>query len=185
MANRSAIPNGGSRRVARCVCGLTFPGPWELIGHFLAVYPPNVDEPLDDVTHADVTRLATKLAEGPTEAWEFGTWARDPRKHLRVAASIAMRAATGDLGPWAEITHQQVRDTYGVSAYAVTRAMSDLRAAGIIGNYGGRNNVTSRDLIRKRNAHDRTGRILDLITIHVMNLEAELSALKNQGVQQH
>jgi hypothetical protein len=84
---------------AKCACGLTFPNPWELVAHFLAVYSPNEDQPLDDETHADATSLATQLAEGPSGVWEFATWARSPRKYLRVAASIAARAATGELKP--------------------------------------------------------------------------------------
>jgi hypothetical protein len=57
-----------------------------------------------------VTSLAAKLAEGPTESWEFTTWVRGPRKHLGVAASIAMRSATGNLRAGAEIS-QDIRGT--------------------------------------------------------------------------
>jgi hypothetical protein len=178
MTSGRATPGSHGERTAECACGLAFPGPWELIAHFLAVYPPGEDQPLDDKTHADVTSLATKLAEGPSEAWEFGTWARDPRKYRRLAASIAMRIATGELKPWASISHQQVRDTYGVSAHAVSYAVGELKARGILGNYGGRLNAVPKEWIRVPNARERQARILDLITAHVMNLEAELSALK-------
>jgi hypothetical protein len=89
MTNRQATRDNDGDHLARCACGLTSPGPWELTEHFLSIYPPNADRPPDDIPHADVTRLAVKLDEGPSEAWEAGTWARDPRRHLRVAASVA------------------------------------------------------------------------------------------------
>jgi hypothetical protein len=167
------------RRVCstECACGLAFPSPWELIGHFLAVYPPDADQPLDDIRHADVTRLTVKLDEGPSEVWEFVTRARDPRKHLRVAASIAMRSATGDLEPWAEITHKDVRDTYRVSAYAAREAIGELQATGILGHYGGRNNVEARDIIDGYNRTHRAARTLNLIIAHLTALEADVSAL--------
>jgi hypothetical protein len=156
---------------------LAFPGPWGLIGHFLAVYPPDADQPVDDITHADTTPLSVKLAEGPSEAWKFGTWALDPRRHLRVAASIAMRSATGDLESWAEITHKDIRDAYRASGYVAREAIAELQATGIIGRYGGRNNVEGRDIINGYNKAHHTARTLDLIIDHLTALEADVSAL--------
>jgi hypothetical protein len=154
-----------------------------LVAHLLAVYPPNEDEPLDDKTHADATSLAVQLAEGPSEAWEFAVWARSPRKYLRVAASIAARAATGELKPWISISHQQIRDTYGVSTYAVSYAIGELKARGILANFGGSLTIVPKDYARDRNARNREARILDLIVAHVMNLEAEVTGFKNHWTQ--
>jgi hypothetical protein len=181
MTSRRATPRRDGEHGAKCACGLTFPGPWELIAHFLAVYPPSEAQPLDDQTHADATSLATQLAEGPSGAWELGTWARSPRKHLRLAASIAMRCATGELKPWTSIGHQQIRDTYGVSTYAVSYAIGELKARGILANFGGDLTIVPKDYLRDRNARNREARILDLIAAHVMNLEAELSTLKERA----
>lgn len=178
MTSRRAAPRRDGEHGAKCACGLTFPGPWELIAHFLAVYPPSEDQPLDDQTHTDATSLATQLAEGPSAAWEFGTWARSPRKHLRVAASIATRAATGELKPWTSISHQQIRDTYDVSTYAVSYAIGELKERGILANFGGDLTIVPKDYIRDLIARNREARIIDLIAVHVMNLEAKLAALK-------
>ena len=173
----SSAPGDG----AVCACGLMFPGPWDLVGHFLAVYPPHAGRPLDDARHADVSGLAAWLAEGPSEAWEFATRALDPRRHLRVAASIAMRSATGDLHPWATVTHQDIRGTYQVSEHVATSALAQLRAAGIIGYYGGRHNVMARDLVERQNASHREERILAVIAGNVMRLEAEVAALREKA----
>ena len=181
MTSRRAVP-GSHRAHGRVRLRANLPRPWELIAHFLAVYPPGEDQPLDDKAHADVTSLATKLAEGPSEAWD-GTWARDPRKYRRVAASIAMRIATGELKPWASLSHQQVRDTYGVSAHAVSYAVGESQDRGILGNFGGRLNAVPREWIRVPSARERQARILDLIAAHVISLEAELSTLKADTAQ--
>jgi hypothetical protein len=164
----------------RCACGLAFPRSWDLIGHFLAVYPPHVGRPLDDLRHADVTRLAVKLGEAQTEVWEIGTWARDPRKHLRVAASIAMRSATGDLKPWATVTQRDLAQTYQVSARVARTAITELTAAGILGHFGGRCNVMARDLVERRNAAHHAERVLRLIASHVTRLEAAVSQLEDR-----
>lgn len=174
MTSRRATPSADGARGAECACGLAFADPWDLIGHFLAVYPPDADKPLDDTSHADVTSLAVKLSEGPTQAWEIGAWARDPKKHRRLAAAIARQAATGELEPWDEVRYRDVRETYRVSSYAVASALSELRARAIIGNYGGTNNVHPPDLI----PDDPVTRILNLLATHMTNLEAEVSALK-------
>ena len=176
MGDRTAMSADDTACAAKCACGLSFPGPWELIGHFLDVYPPHADEPLDGIGHADTTPLAVKLAEGPSEGWEVTTWARDPRKFLRAAASIAMRSATGDLAPWARITQQDIRDAYGVSAHMARNALGELKAAGIIGHFGGHNNVMARDLVEHGNATHRTERVLNLIADHVARLEAAMPA---------
>jgi hypothetical protein len=122
----------GSDDLARCPCGLAFPGPWNLTGHFLDAYPPHADRPPDDIRHADTTRLAVKLAEGPSEAWEAGTWARDARRHLRVATAIAMRSATGDLKPLAGVTQRDLAQAYRVPASVARNAIAELTAAGIL-----------------------------------------------------
>jgi hypothetical protein len=175
---RQAPP--GHDDLARCSCGLAFPGPWNLTGHFLDIYPPHADQPPGDIRHADATRLAVKLAEGPSEAWEAGTWARDPRRHLRVAAAIAMRSATGDLKPWARVTQRELAEAYRVPASVARNAIAELIAAGILGHYGGGTTVIARDIVR---SHDRTGRmarILDLVALHIAGLEAEVAALKTE-----
>jgi hypothetical protein len=151
------------------------------VGHFLAVYPPHVGRPLDDARHVDVSGLATWLTEGPSEAWEFGTRALDPRKHLRVAASIAMRSATGDLRPWGRVTQRDIRDTYHVSADVARNALGELRAAGIIGHHGDHDNVMARDLVERQNASHRPARILALVADHVIRLEAEVSVLRERA----
>jgi len=171
--------------LALCSCGLTFPSPWDLIGHFLTVYPPHVNQSLDNVRHADATRLAVKLDEGPSEVWEVATWARDPRRHLRVAASIAMRSATGDLKPWAEVTPRKLTETYHVSACVARNAIAELKAADILGHYGGRNNVVARDIVHNRNKTHRGARILDLVALHVPDLEAEIAVLKAEADSSH
>jgi hypothetical protein len=181
MSNHPATSADDTACVAKCACGLSFPGPWELIAHFLDAYPPRADKPLDDIRHTDATPLAVKLAEGPSEAWEFAPWARDPRKFYRAAASIAMRAATGDLAPWARVTQQYIRDTCGVSAYMARNALGELRGAGIIGYFGSSNNVMARDLVEHGNATHRTERVLNLIVDHVVRLEATLAACRCQG----
>jgi ribosomal protein S25 len=178
-------PRGGDPRkaaadgddLARCSCGLAFPGPWNLTGHFLAVYPPHADKPLDVIRNADATRLAVKLAEGPSEAWEAGTWARDARRHLRVAAAIAMRSATGDLKPWARITQRDLAQAYHVPTSVARSAIAELTAAGILGHYGGGTTVIARDIIRSHDRVRRTARILDLVALHIADLEAEIIAL--------
>jgi DNA-binding GntR family transcriptional regulator len=142
------------------------------------VHPPHVSQPLDDIRHADATSLAVKLAEGPSEIWEVGTWARDPRAHLRVAAAIAMRSATGDLKPWAAVTQRDLVEACHVSAHAARNAIAELTAAGILGRYGGCSNVIARNIVRAHNETRRTARILDLIALHVADLEAEVAALK-------
>jgi DNA-binding transcriptional regulator YhcF (GntR family) len=178
MTIHQATRGSDGDRQARCACGLAFPGPWELTGHFLAVYPPHADQPLDDIPHADVTRLAVKLDEGPSEAWEAGTWALDPRRHLRVAASVAMRSAAGDLKPWTQVTQRELAETYHVPAHVARNAIAELTAAGILGHYGGRNTVVARDIIRSHNKGHRTARILDLIALRIADLETEVAALK-------
>jgi hypothetical protein len=174
----SQAGHGDDSYRARCTCGLALPRPWDLIGHFLAVYPPHARQPLDNIRHADVTRLAVKLREGPTEVWEAGTWARDPRKHLRVAAAIAMGSATGNLEPWATITQRQVAETYHVSVRVARNAIAELTAAGILGHFGRYNNVMSRDIVQGRNRTHRAARVLSLTAARVADLEAELTALK-------
>ena len=159
----------------RCACGLVVRRSWDLVGHFLAVYPPHASQPLDDFRHADVTRLSVKLSEGPTEVWEIGTWARDPRKHMRVAASIAMRSATGDLEPWATVTQRDLAQGYRVPARVARNAIAELMAAGILGRFGEGCNVMDRDLVERRNAALRAERILGLVTHHVTMLEAVVS----------
>jgi hypothetical protein len=181
MSNRTATGEGDSACVAKCACGLSFPGPWELIGHFLDAYPPRADRPLDDIHHADATSLSVQLAEGPSEAWEVATWACDGRKFFRVAASIAMRSATGDLRPWAKITQRGIRDTYDVSAPIARNALGELRAAGIVGYFGSCDSVMARDLVEHGNATHRTARVLNLIADHVTRLEATLAACRCQG----
>jgi hypothetical protein len=173
QANRST----DNMPMAKCVCGLAFAGPWDMIAHFLAAYPPSADQPADDKTHADVTRLSVKLAEGPSEAWTVSVWARDPKKYFRVAASIAMRSATDDLRESEEIGHQWIRGTYQVSTYAARSAIQVLKDEGIVGNFGGSLNPVPRDWVRVRNSRQRAARILDLIAAHVMNLEAKVSVL--------
>jgi len=83
-----------------------------------------------------VTRLSVKLSEGPSEVWETGTWARDPRKHMRVAAAIAMRSATSDLKPGATVTQRGLAETYHVSAAVARKAIAQLTATGILGRFG-------------------------------------------------
>jgi hypothetical protein len=56
MTSRKATSAGNGECLARCTCGLAFPGPWELTGHFLAVYPPDAGQPPGDIQHADATR---------------------------------------------------------------------------------------------------------------------------------
>jgi hypothetical protein len=163
--------------MAKCACGLVFPGPWDMIAHFLAVYPPSADQPADDKTHADVTPLSVKLAEGPSEGWTISVWARDPKKYFRVAASIAMRSATDDLRESEEIGHQWIRGTYQVSTYAARSAIQILKEEGVVGNFGGSLNPVPRDWVSVRNSRQRAARILDLIAIHVMNLEIKFSTL--------
>jgi ribosomal protein S25 len=181
MTNHPATRNSDGDHLARCACGLTFPDPWGLTGHFLAVYPPHADQQLDDIPHADVTRLAVKLDEGPSEAWEAGTWARDPRRHLRVAASVAMRSATGDLKPWTHVTQRELVQTYRVATRVARNAIAELTAAGILGHYGGRNTIVARDIIRGQNKGHRTARILDLIALRIADLETEVAALKAEA----
>jgi DNA-binding transcriptional regulator YhcF (GntR family) len=164
----------------RCACGLVVRRSWDLVGHFLAVYPPHASQPLDDFRHADVTRLSVKLNQGPTEVWEIGTWARDPRKHLRVAAAIAMRSATGDLKPGATVTQRGLAQTYHVSTAVAGNAIAELIAAGILGRFGGRCNVVPRDLVERRNAAHRAERVLQLIASHVTRLEAVVSQLEER-----
>ena len=163
--------------LARCSCGLGFPGPWELTGHFLAVYPPHADQPADATRHADATRLAVKLAEGPSEAWQAGAWARDPARHLRVAAAIALRSATGDLKPWARVTQRDLAEAYQVPAGVARDAIAALTAAGILGHYGGGTTVVARDIIRGHDRVRRTARIIELVALHIADLEAEMAAL--------
>jgi hypothetical protein len=178
MTSGPAAPGGDGKRAVRCACGLAFACPWELIGHFLAVWPPDADEPLDHTRHADVTLLAVKLAEGPTEAWDFIALSLDPRRYLRVAASIAMRAATGELAEWEELRYQAVREAYQASTYVTKNALGELQDRGIADNLGGRVTIAPRDWVQARDARHRRARIFALITAHVMSLEAEVSALK-------
>jgi hypothetical protein len=179
---RKATPGGDE--LARCSCGLAFPGPWDLIGHFLAVYPPDADQPLDAIRHADATRLAVKLAEGPSEAWETGTWARDARRHLRVAAAVAMRSATADLKPWTRVTQRELADTYRVPTSVARNAIAELTTAGILGHYEGGTSVVARDIIRDHDRTRRLARILGLVALHVADLEATVAAL-TAGAPQH
>ena len=95
-----------------------------------------------------------------------------------MASSIGMRSATGDLKPWTEITQRELAETYRVSAYVAKNAIAELKAVGILGDYGGRNNVVPRDIIRGYNRTHRTARILDLIALHVADLEADMAALE-------
>jgi hypothetical protein len=172
---RQAAP--GHDDLARCSCGLAFPGPWNLAGHFLDVYPPHADRPPGGIRHADATRLAVKLAEGPSEAWEAGTWARDARRHLRVAAAIAMRSATGDLKPWARVTQRDLAEAYHVPASVARNAIAELTAAGILGHYGGGTTVIARDIVRSHDGVRRAARILDLVALHIADLEGEVATL--------
>jgi hypothetical protein len=178
MTSRPATPGSGGKCAVRCACGLAYAGPWELIGHFLAVWPPDAGEPLDGTRHADATPLAVKLAEGPTEAWDFIALSLDARKYLRVAASIAMRAATGELAEWEELGYQAVREVYQASTYVTRNALGELQDRGIADNLGGRVTIAPRDWVQARDARHRNARIFGLITAHVKNLEAEVSALK-------
>jgi hypothetical protein len=164
-----------SHHPARCACGLACPGPWELTSHLLATYPPSARQPLDGTPHGDATPLTTQLAEGPTEAWDAVTWTRSPRKHLRVAASIAHRAATGDLQPFQQITQHQVHDEYHVTIHTARAAISQLRAVDILHQYGIYTNVQARYLVDHANAAHRTQRALRLITTHVTSLEARMT----------
>lgn len=68
--------------------------------------------------------------------WEAGTWARDPCKHLRVAAAITMRSATGDLKPWTTVTQRDLAQTYHVSGRVARNAIAELTEAGILGRSG-------------------------------------------------
>jgi hypothetical protein len=177
---RPAAPRDDASYRPRCACGLVLRRSWDLIGHFLAVYPPHAGQPLDDIRHADVTRLSVKLSEGPTEVWEIGTWARDPRKHMRVAAAVAMRSATGDLKPGATVSQRGLAETYHVSAAVARNSIAQLTAAGILGRFGRSCNVLGRDLVERRNAARRPERILGLIASHVIRLEAVMSQLEER-----
>jgi hypothetical protein len=161
-----------SRRAAECACGQGFTRPWELVGHLLAIYPPYANEQLDDKTHGDRTVLSVKLAEGPTEIWDMAAWACSPSKGQRVAASIAMKSAVGELSPGEQIGRYETHQTYRVSTYAAGTAISRLRAIGILGRYGSFTNVNPRYLVERKNANQRAERILHLVAIHVTNLEA-------------
>lgn len=70
MASPRPAGTHDASQAAWCACGLAFPGPWELTNHLLATWPPCAELPLDGTPHGDDTPLTTKLAEGPTEAWD-------------------------------------------------------------------------------------------------------------------
>jgi hypothetical protein len=165
---------------ARCVCDLAFPGPWELVSHLLAAYPPCAEQPLDSTLHGDVTSLTIQLAEGPTEAWDVATWARSPRKHLRVAASIALRSATADLQPFQQLTQREVHDEYRVSVYTARKAIAQLKVIDVLHEYGIYTNVQARYLVDRVNITHRGQRALRLIATHVTSLEAQLSTFEAQ-----
>jgi hypothetical protein len=162
----------------RCACGRAFPGPWELVSHLLATWPPHLEQPHDDTSHGDITSLVTQLAEGPTEAWDAATWARSPRKHLRAAAAIAHRAATGDLQPFHQITQHQVHDEYQVTIHIARKAIAQLKAIDVLHQYGIYTNVQARHLVNRTNADHRAQRALRLITTHVTSLETRMSTLQ-------
>jgi hypothetical protein len=170
---------------ARCACGLAFPGPWQLVSHLLATYPPHADQPLDDTPHGDATSLTAKLAEGPTEAWDATTWARSTRKHLRVAASIAHRSATAGLQPFQQLTQHDVHHEYQVTVYVARKAIAQLKAIDVLHQYGIYTNVNARYLVDRTNAAHRAQRALHLIATHVTSLEAKLSTLEAQEPPAH
>jgi hypothetical protein len=174
-----------ARHPARCACNLAFPGPWELVSHLLATYPPDAQQPLDDTTHGDATPLTAQLAEGPTEAWDAVTWARSPRNHLRVAASIAHRAATGDLQPFHQITQHQVHDEYQVTVHVARKAIAQLKAVDILHQYGIYTNVQARYLVDRANEAHRAQRALRLITTHVTSLETKMYTLEAEEPPAH
>src|SRR5882724_4182511 len=108
MNSSRTIPIDCRKRAAECTCGLTSPGPWELVAHLLSAYPPSADIPLDGRCHADATRLAIKLNTGSFGAWEIVTWACHRRKELRVAAAITCKVKAGDFRPYQEIHYKEI-----------------------------------------------------------------------------
>jgi DNA-binding transcriptional regulator YhcF (GntR family) len=99
---------------------------------------------------------------------------------MRVAATIAMRSATGDLKPGATVTQRDLAHSYHVSARVAANAIAELTAAGILGRFGGRYNVMGRDQVERKNAAHRPERVLQLIASHVARLEAVVSQLEDR-----
>jgi hypothetical protein len=177
----SKPPGRGSSAAHRpeCACGLTFKGPWELTGHFLAVYPPHARQPLDGGQHADATRLVVKLNIGSTGAWEVVTWASDQRIDLRVAASIAHRVKTGDLKRFDTILRQDIGEACQVSLHVVGNAIGILKDFGVLRRFGGLNNVVCDDIDEAIGGSFSFGQLLHTIARHVAVLEDEVTALRN------
>jgi hypothetical protein len=163
-----------------CACGVAYPGPWELVAHFMKVYPPYADKSIDGKWHADTTRLAVKLATGKPGAWEVVTWACDNRRDLRVAASIAHRAKTGDLRQYRGILRKDIRDTYQVSTHVAGAALLILKDRDIVSKLGQHYNLTCGNVEAALTAKSSTGIMLDLIARHVASLEARLPTLLDQ-----
>jgi hypothetical protein len=161
-----------------CACGLTFKTPWELTAHFLEVYPPSALRPDDDGEHVDATRLRVKLDTGSPGAWEVVTWASDPRKDHRVAASIAHRVKSGDLRRFDTMIRQDIRDTYMVSLHVAGNAMNILLDHGVFRNYGSRNGVACDDIDEAIGGSFSYGQMLHMVMVHVAGLEGEVSALR-------
>ena len=177
MTSQRTVPGASAKRMAQCACGLAFPDPWDLVAHFLTVYPPSADQPAHGKQHADVTRLAVKLDQGATGAWEVGTWATSDRRAFRVAAAITYRAKTGDLAGWQEIRRKEIRDTYQVSMHVAAAAVEILKDWRIAGNYGGRVNLTADGIDETLAASYPAGQMLYLIASHVAMLEDRMSGL--------
>jgi hypothetical protein len=163
-----------------CACGVAYPGPWELAAHFMKVYPPHADKSIDGKCHADRTRLDVKLAKGTPGAWEVVTWACDSRRDLRVAASIAHRAKTGDLRRYRDILRKDIRDTYQVSMYSADAALLILSDRDVVSKFGARYSLICGNVEATLTASSSSGIMLDLIARHVAALEGQLSILLDQ-----
>jgi DNA-binding GntR family transcriptional regulator len=112
---------------------------------------------------------------------------RSRMRHHRIGVSSAspvnraMRSATGDLKPWARITQRELAEAHRVPASVARNAIAELTAAGILGHYGGGTTVIARDIVRSHDRTRRTARILDLVALHIADLEAEIATLRTQA----
>jgi hypothetical protein len=57
----------------------------------------------------------------------------------------------------------------------VSYAIGELKARGILANFGGSLTIVPKDYVRDRSARNREARVIDLLAAHVTNLEAEIA----------
>jgi DNA-binding GntR family transcriptional regulator len=89
-----------------------------------------------------------------------------------------MRSATSDLKPWARVTQRELAGTYYVPIGVARHAITELTAIGILGHCGGGTTVVARDIVCSHDRVRRTARVLDLVALHIADLETEIAALK-------